>query len=175
MSRNDDQQLDDALRGLPRIEPSSHFTTRVLAHAREHARRPSWRGWTRHRLTAQLMASAAIAAVAALSVNTWRHTKLPVSVATAARPAVAEDERRALRSEYEALRSELAALERLRAVSNPVLYLGSTDQVDLVLDLGRYVRERQRGTTTTPAHFRAPTRQPPIRHTDDTTSGGLYP
>lgn len=175
MSRNDDQRLDDALRGLSRIEPSSHFTTRVLAHARERARRAPWHALTRHRLTVQLMASAAIAALAALSVDTWRNTKLPVSVAAAARPAVGDDERRALRSEYEALRSELAELERLRAVGNPVLYLGSTDQVDLVLDIRRYVRERQRGATATPADLLVPAHQSLTPDTDDPTPGGLYP
>ncbi|MGB6363659.1 MAG: hypothetical protein WBG64_13400, partial [Thermoanaerobaculia bacterium] len=45
-----------------------------------------------------------------------------------------------LRSEHESLQQDLARLRSLAEEERPVMYLGGTDQIDLVLDLASVER-----------------------------------
>jgi hypothetical protein len=107
----DDARLDEALRALPRAEASAGFTDAVLAR-----RRP--RRWPL--VLAFITAGAGAVATA---VALWP------------RPSVAR-ELEDLRREQRALADEVAQLRE----AAPVIYLGRTRGVDLVLDLDRLPR-----------------------------------
>jgi hypothetical protein len=110
-----DDQIDEALRALPSAEASAGFTDAVLA-------RLPRRRWPL--VVAFATAGAgAVAAVAAL----WP------------RPSLAR-ELESLRREQRALADEVAQLRE----AAPVIYLGRSRGVDLVLDLDRLSRTSEK-------------------------------
>ena len=115
-----DQRLRSALRELPAAAPRPGFTTRVLARLERPPRRRQGRP-----LPAWVTAAAAVTLLAG---GLWG--------AAAGRQAVQQQRRRAaLQQESAALAHELAALRAEAAKPEPMLYLGGTEQVDVVLDL----------------------------------------
>jgi hypothetical protein len=112
-----DDGLRRALRGLPPAEPGPHFTAAVLARLD----RPL--ASTRR----QLPAWVAAAAVVALLASAWG--------AVAGRAAIGERRKAELFRESAAIAVELQALREQASRASPVLYLGGTEEVDLVLDL----------------------------------------
>lgn len=126
-----DDRLERTLRDLPRERAAEDFTARALA--RLDAPRPS-----RARLP---LATAGVAVAAALTVALVAGRLGPADHGEAgrrvtSRRADAAEARRMLedlRREHRALASELDAL----AADEPVLYLGSDEEVDLVVDLSR--------------------------------------
>jgi hypothetical protein len=120
MSRGpSERELDRLLAELPRVGASPSFRERVLAAI---DRPPVWRRRRR------LGLAVSTAAVAVLAVVLWLVPRPRES------PPAAELE--ALRAEHRELVDELAALRAsLRDSEAPVLYLGGTEELDLVLDL----------------------------------------
>jgi hypothetical protein len=117
-----DDPLRDALRALPAPPPRPGFTARVLARldaasaARRQARVARW-------------SAAAAAALLAAGLGAWT-----VEREQAARRA----ELAALQRDAARLEAELEALEAASREEAPMLYLGGTEEVDLVLDLRRF-------------------------------------
>lgn len=113
--------LDELLQGLPRVRASDDFTGRVLAELEGRPRRtprPGAVGW----------AVAAALLLVALLIGGLRVEQQQAAGERASRAAE-------LRSEHESLRQDLARLKSQAEQERPVVYLGSTDQIDLVLDL----------------------------------------
>lgn len=148
----DDRALDALLEDLDRPPVGDDFARGVF-HRLERRR-------TRTRALRQL--GAAVAAVAVAIAGWW-------SLDARRHQQAAQQEMAALRAEILALRQELVSLERTADAGRPVLYLGSTDEVDLVLDLQRLARAdrawRERAPTDARAaswpagaHLREPTR-----------------
>jgi hypothetical protein len=115
-----DERLRSALRELPPAAPRPGFTQRVLARLERAPRRrplrplPAW--------------VTAAAAVTVLAGGLWG--------AAAGRQALEQQKRRAaLKQESAAIARELAALRAEAAKPAPMLYLGGSEQVDVVLDL----------------------------------------
>jgi hypothetical protein len=120
-------ELQNVLKALPREQAAVGFTARVLRRIEQ----PSPR-WLAPRWLAPRWATAAAAAILALTLGfgwrEWRHHQ-----------AVAD--LKALLAEKQALEAELDDLRRLTAEARPVVYLGSDDRVDLVVDLARFSRQ----------------------------------
>ena len=113
--------LDELLQGLPRVQASDGFTGRVLAGLAgrpRRATRPGAVGW----------AVAAALVLVALLVGRLQVEQQHAAGERATRAAE-------LRSEHESLQQDLARLRSLAEEERPVMYLGGTDQIDLVLDL----------------------------------------
>ena len=121
-----DERLSRALRDLPQSAASTGFTRRVL---RELEAAPQ-RQRSRLRLRLGLTALAA-ALIVALGVQLTRNTP--------SQSQRLEARAQSLRTESERLRDELQRLQRLAEETAPVLYLGQTEQFDLVLDLRPYM------------------------------------
>lgn len=117
----EDHNLRQLLRDMPREQARAGFTSRVLAGLDE---RPGPRIWRQPRL---VLATAALVAVVGsagiLQVRADRHEEM--------RKAEARKVLQELRSEHEQLEQELKAL------SEPVVYVGGNEDVDLVVDLSR--------------------------------------
>jgi hypothetical protein len=117
---NTPDPLDELLQGLPRVQASEGFTGRVLAGLERRPRRATRSG-------AVGWAAAAALLLVALIVGGLRVEQQQ----TAERASRAAE----LRSEHESLRRDLARLKSQAEQERPVVYLGGTDQIDLVLDL----------------------------------------
>lgn len=118
-----DDDLNRALRELPREAASSGFTRRVLARLDE-APRPIWR----RPLVLAPMAAALVATLLTWSLTGHRKQER--------RARLAE-----LRQEQQQLAAELAALKD-QADSREVLYLGGDEGIDIVMDLARLAERR---------------------------------
>ena len=139
-------RLDEALANLPPRAASPGFTRRVLtalddrASSPGPARGPQPRVW-------------ALAAAAALAIA--------VGVFLGARPeppvAALATERESLRLEHDELMRELESLRSLARETRPVLYLGSGDDVDYVLDLSPLV---ERSAAARPASLENTSAEP---------------
>lgn len=114
------EQLRRALRAVPADEPGPHFTAGVLARL---GRAPAAARWRPSLLPAWAVAAVVLFGLA----GGWGVVNH--------RAAAAERRRAELRSETAAIAAELAALREEATRSAPVLYLGGTEEVDLVLDL----------------------------------------
>jgi negative regulator of sigma E activity len=145
-----DDRLRDLLRQLPRDEASSDFTDHVMRRLDEPGRRrPTGRAMTRLALASAVLAAAAL--VVGIAV---RHdAPLPQSPDTGQATAAAGNDAqrkarlRELRREHDALMRELQAIREESRSSSPLLYLGGTDQLDVVVDLGRVGRTRTDDTS----------------------------
>ena len=109
--------LRDLLRALPAHEPGSRFTGAVLARLERPAAAPR----------RALPAWAAAALAVALLAGAWG--------AVVVRSTAGERRKAELRDETAAIAAELRALREQAAQPAPLLYLGGTEEVDLVLDL----------------------------------------
>ena len=123
--------LDEALAGLEPETASPGFTRRVVA-ALEHGeqrRAPAF--------GVRAFAAAATATVA-----------LGVFLGSRSEPPLAEiaAERESLRREHGELLRELESLRSMARESGPVLYLGSEQDTDLVLDLAPLLQPPSSGT-----------------------------
>lgn len=120
----EDHNLGQLLRELPREQARAGFTARVLENLDAKPEPRAWRTWRTPRLV--LAAAALVAAVASagiLQLRADRHEEL--------RKAEARKVLQELRSEHEQLEREL------RSLSEPVVYVGGNEDVDLVVDLSR--------------------------------------
>lgn len=156
------RKLEDLLRGLSREKASSDFTQRVVdlasqgavglpiqsnrvasdqdsndhgAHraVRRWLARHPWGGQGRWVLALALAAAAALGFVLAPWLVDDDRDLAPDVAAQAGGSDLREY--LALRNEYRALESELEELRRLVAVSQPVVGLGGSDLVDVLVDL----------------------------------------
>jgi hypothetical protein len=125
-----DESLTEALRSLPRERAGRGFTDAVLARLPGG---PPPRHFGAVRLA---VAGALLVLLAALPVALRR----PAPAPTPRQARLAE-----LRQERERLALELAEVKRLAEGGLPVVYLGSDDQTDVVLDLERLARRRPGG------------------------------
>ena len=119
---NTPDPLDELLQGLPRVQASDGFTGRVLAGLERRPRRATRSGmvgWA---------AAAALLLVALIVGGLLRIEQQQTAGERANRAAV-------LRSEHQSLQQDLARLKSQAEQERPVVYLGGTDQIDLVLDL----------------------------------------
>ncbi len=115
----EDHRLGDLLRDMPREHARPGFTARVLSRLDAPERRGA--------LIPRFALSAALALFLAVTAGVLVHARRDALAADHARQALAE------------IRAEHARLEReVRELSPPaVVYLGGTEDVDLVLDLGK--------------------------------------
>ncbi len=154
----DDQAMNDhlsrALRSLPRVRSRPGFTDRVLRRLDEAERRTtSIRAW--RRTAAAAVGAACLLALAAGARQWWFHQQQQLGFA---RLATMESERQALLVELESLQHQMAD-------ARPFVYLGGSNDIDLVLDLDRLRRSEfrlpglSRGSSPTP---RAPAERAPI-------------
>jgi hypothetical protein len=118
---NTPDPLDELLQGLPRVQASEGFTDRVLTGIVERPRRRTGSGVVGWSIAAALLLVALV--VGGLEVE---HQHAAAERATRAAK---------LRSEHQSLQLELVRLRDLAEEDRPMMYLGGTDQVDLVLDL----------------------------------------
>lgn len=119
----DDRVLDALLDRLPTAKAPEDFAEQVFGRlARRRARGRAFRG-----------VGAVAAAAVLLTASLWSFGARRDDRAT-------QREVAALRAEILALRQELGRLEVSAEAARPVLYLGSTDEVDVVLDLRRLAR-----------------------------------
>ncbi len=145
-----DPKLDELLRSLPREQAPPRLAPRVLARMRRApiSRRPRL-------ATAAAFALAVVAMVTVApqvleypsSRRDGHHDRassepMPSTAAPDSRASAKARRIQALESEYQQLRAELSALQRLHAAARPVVYLGGTEQADYVLDLGRLARHQ---------------------------------
>ncbi len=126
--------LDELLQDLPRVQVSDEFTGRVLAGLAGRPKRatgPGAVGW----------AVAAALLLIALLVGGRQIEQQHAAGERANRAAE-------LRSEHQRLRQDVARLRSLAEEERPVIYLGGTDQIDLVLDLASVERPVRLATET---------------------------
>lgn len=126
--------LDELLQDLPRVQVSDEFTGRVLAGLEGRPKRatgPGAVGW----------AVAAALLLIALLVGGRQIEQQHAAGERANRAAE-------LRSEHQRLRQDVARLRSLAEEERPVIYLGGTDQIDLVLDLASVERPVRLATET---------------------------
>ncbi len=119
----EDHDLGRLLRELPREQPRAGFTARVLTSLDARPEPRTWRAWRQPRLVLATAALVAAMASAGILVRADRHEEL--------RKAEARKILQELRSEHKLLERELQSL------SEPVIYVGGNEDVDLVVDLSR--------------------------------------
>ncbi|MEM1201864.1 MAG: hypothetical protein AAGN66_01395 [Acidobacteriota bacterium] len=153
MSRNQptddlDRRLDAALGALPRERAAADFTARVQGRLEPPS--SSARRW-------YLAAAAAVLLLAAtFGVREWQHRRQ----IDAAVQRLAD-----LRAEYHLIAAELDSLRQKAERAQPVVYLGGDENVELVVDLARLARARQRhlrsaGSEEIPSYRRSPSAVP---------------
>jgi len=118
-----DEGLDRELRSLPRVMASPDFTRRVLARLDRPARASHPFGWR--------LAAASLAGIGLLLVGfgawRWNHER---------QIALAQQELASLRAEHARIAAELRDLSQN---AKPVVYLGGDENVDVVLDVERFM------------------------------------
>lgn len=147
-----DDRLKSLLKSLPRQEASPGFTRRVLERLDGGGARGAAgvAGWSSLR-----WAMAGAFAVVAAFVAGWA---IFVAQPTVAPNGNAETRRADLRAEHEELMRELESLRREASTTSPMVYLGGTDQLDVVIDLGRKSRSSRQGVNNgaRPASYQTP-------------------
>jgi hypothetical protein len=157
-----DQDLREALRSLPRHRASEGFTRRVLDGCGQAPARRSlgfrfdigvlWRTAPRRAAVAVALSLLVFAVTVPLALQ---RTTMPAdrlaAEATVTEPTLDESRAR-LRAELEELKRQTEDLtESWAASSDPVLYVGGDDRVELVLDVDR-LAAAQRGRAVPVAH-----------------------
>ncbi len=140
-----DQQLSEILRSLPKERADEDFTAKLLT--RLEASPPA----TSSTVTRYRFAVAACLCLILLGgglVGAWHWQRLDTKRQTLA-------ELDALRSEQRTLERELAELVALTR-SEPIVYLGGSEEVDLVIDLANLARRQY---PTRPARLASPAGQ----------------
>jgi hypothetical protein len=136
-----DARVGRSLRALPPAEASARFTEGVLARLREAAASGRRRRWW-------LPAFAAAALVGGLVAALRPERSSPPG---APEVATLGDELAELRRAQRQLVAEIESLQTEDAEAPlPVIYVGRSAGVDLVLDLGRFQTAFPRGTRTDP-------------------------
>ncbi len=125
-----DDQLNSALRSLSRHRASAGFTAGVLRRL-DDRHRPRARSWVSGRGPLLAAAAALVLLVVGFGSREWWH--LHQRQQATARLATLEQERRVLAA-------ELAELQGQVAGAQPVVYLGGSNDLDLVLDLAQVRR-----------------------------------
>jgi len=141
-----DQELSEILRALPKERVGEDFTARLLARLDAS---PAVTSSTVSPRRFALAAALCLAVLGGGIVGAWHWQRVE-----ARREALAELEE--LRGEQRALEHELAELVALTR-SDPVVYLGGSEEVDLVIDLGNLARRRQ--GSAVPARLSSPSVQ----------------
>ncbi len=126
----DEERITRLLGSLPREEPSPHFTAAVLRRLEASAAAPR-----RPRLRWAVAACAAVLLAAGVF---GVHRSGERARDRQRQEALVRLE--ALEAEKRALESELSDLRRLARDARPVVYLGSTPKLDMVVDLNRLAR-----------------------------------
>lgn len=164
MTQDSPDRLRRELDELPQITASREFTRTVLARLdtpRPHTRRHAVPWGVRWALTG----TALLAATAAITLWTARARPVPVDRAPEPRTALlgsrAPMSDEAMEEEYRHIAAELADLRRLAEETAPVLYLTSTDEFDVVLDLRPLLSADRRRPS--PASDRQPEPRPARR------------
>ena len=128
----DEERITRLLGSLPREQASPHFTAAVLRRIEAGAAPPRpLRRW------AVAACAAVLLAAAGFGVHQWSEERLRdrQRQEALARLEVLEAEKRALEA-------EIARLQRQARDAQPVVYLGSTPNLDMVLDFSRLARRR---------------------------------
>lgn len=141
-----DKDIERLLRSLPRQKASPEFTTRLLRKVSERREAP-------FRETRWLAPRPLLAGVAALLLLGATTTGLQRWYELRERSQAARRVE-ALRSEYEALEKELEELRSLAATSQPVVELGSTENMDILLDLRTLTPGTGRDSQAQPVEYR---------------------
>jgi hypothetical protein len=135
-----DERLRDLLTSLPRHRASIGFDDRVIE--RLDAPRPRT-GLGRPMARLALAAAAMVVAVTVIGI-VGRAVAPPPQGGTAEGPQVASSAQTSeaarvqeLRRQHDELMRELEALREQSRTASPLLYLGGTDQLDVVVDIGR--------------------------------------
>ncbi len=141
-----DDRVSEALRALPRQSAPPGFRAQVIDRLGQRRPRVAPSSW-------MLMAASAAMLLAALTIGVreWsRHDERQEAMARI----------EALRAEQQDLEAELQRLRRQAAAARPVIHLGQTEDLDLVLDLERLTSRSVRpaldeaqSPTTRPAAF----------------------
>ena len=152
--------LREALRELPRESAGADFTPRLMARLAAESRSPA-PGLFQWRPAWRAVAAAATLAglLAAGGVTLSRLGPHPDAGSEAARRARLERLER-LQAERARLAAELQDLKQMADTTDPVIYLGGDDRVDLVLDVGRLARnqlDRRSGRVEPTAYHRPDT------------------
>ena len=127
----DEERISRLLASLPRETASPQFTAGVLERLADAPRRRRQQRWI----------AAACAAVVLLAgtfgLRWWSEER-----ARERQRQEALVRLEALEAEKRALEDEISRLRRMARDARPVVYLGSTPNLDMVLDLGRLARRR---------------------------------
>jgi len=134
---SDDERLGELLRSLSRESASRGFTAGVLARLRQDEQR--------RRRFFGLPLERAVLAAALVFLALAGGLLMRQKMADAARhEALARIE--TLEAQRDALEAELLALQRDARDAQGVIYLGSTPDYDMVLDMSRLARRRAENT-----------------------------
>ncbi len=126
----DEERITRVLGRLPRETASPHFTAAVLRRLGEEPRR-------RPRRLALAACAAVVLATVAFGVHQWSEERAREQQRQEALVRL-----EALEAEKQALEAEISSLRRMARDARPVVYLGSTPNLDMVLDLSRLARRR---------------------------------
>lgn len=146
-----DDKLSRALRSLPRERARPGFTDRVLRRLEEPAKRPRLFPAVFRR---PLLAAAVLLVFAVGGRGWWLHFQQQQHLA---RLASIESERRALLSELESIQRQVAE-------ARPLVYLGGSNDIDVVVDLEHLRQGKYRLPDRLPFEPRTPEgRTPDVR------------
>lgn len=139
--------IEQQLAALPQERASADFTDRLMERIRATVQAPPRTGWTPRRWAMAAGLAAAIGAAATLVVSGVGEHSLRAS------KSAQLDE---MRRQHELLTQELRDLRTLAQGTEPVLYLGSVDDVDYVWDLEPLLEQRSgpaRGSSSKPSSY----------------------
>ena len=149
-----DERLRDLLKSLPRHRAPARFDERVLERLDAP---PPRTGFGRPMARLALAAAAMIVAVTVIGIVGRAVAPSPAG-GTASGPQVAGNKQSSeaarvqeLRRQHDELMRELDALREQSRTASPLLYLGGTDQLDVVVDIGR-LGTRSRSDEATLVH-----------------------
>lgn len=141
----EEELISQRLRELPRHEASPYFTAGVLRRLREGPRRrPFQRPLRRLAMAAATAATLVVGIFGAHQLAEERERQQE------RRQALVRLE--TLEQQKAQLENEIRSLRRLARDAQPVVYLGSTPRVDVVVDLRR-LAQRSRAAGVRPASF----------------------